>query len=406
MISIQIDSISNADVLLKVARELYTLYKEKQDGLPYRMNILSELHANENANSRILRGLLQYSSKSNFPILDSFVTYMSRKCDTYLDITIKDPIITNEENRIDLLIKEKGKYAIIIENKIWNAIDQEEQIERYVNYTLEKYNTPKNKVIVIYLTGNGFKEVSEYSLTEKAKKLLNMTKRSDGQFIKMNFKHDIVPWLESLREMDIVTNEPFLSSGLVQYIDFLKEKFELREEDNQIETQLEIRMMEKLQLNSLKEMLQTWEEVDKLQNLLYDATNRRIASMCDSKICYALEKKGYVIKEKKFSYDYFNLEIEIPEWKKAWWAMESEKDSLYYGIWKNPEKKIAQKYLSKMPEVYPRQESEGYIAWDYWENKSFDDEFWENLESHSIKFVNQIITEIERVREATKNMNL
>jgi hypothetical protein len=45
---------------------------------------------------------------------------------------IKKPILTYEKMRIDGLIKENNKYAIIIENKIHNAIEQEHQIGRYI----------------------------------------------------------------------------------------------------------------------------------------------------------------------------------------------------------------------------------------------------------------------------------
>ena len=81
------------------------------------------------------------------------------------------------------------------------------------------------------------------------------------------------------------------------------------------------------------------------------------------------------------------------------------KRNLYNGIWKDPEKTIAQKHLSKLSDVYSKQETEGYISWD-WMNRQLDDSFWQELEAHPVKFVNSIVSEIERVREATKGMNL
>lgn len=79
MITIPTDNVNNADILLKIARELYELYNSKMNELPYCMNIISELHANENANSRILRGLLQYSNNSNYLLLQSFLSMMHPK---------------------------------------------------------------------------------------------------------------------------------------------------------------------------------------------------------------------------------------------------------------------------------------------------------------------------------------
>lgn len=405
MIAIPIESMNSAEVLLKIARELYELYNSKMSELPYCMNIISELHANENANSRILRGLLQYSSNGNYLLLQSFVSMMQSKCSVDIDLKIKSPIFTNEENRIDLFIKEKNEYAIIVENKIWDAVDRKKQIERYVEYALS-CSIPKNKIYVIYLTGDGSKEITDYSLTDKAKRTLRVTNKNDGRFIAMNFKDDIIPWLEEIITYDNVKSEPLLSSAIIQYTDYLKQEFGLRKEDRIIENQLEIIMMEKLQLNSLKELLDTWEEVYKLEDLLSNATNSRIKSMCETKIVKALEKKGYKIKAYSFSYDYFDLEIEISDWKKSWWAIESDnKRNLYNGIWKDPEKTIAQKHLSKLSDVYSKQETEGYISWD-WMNRQLDDSFWQELEAHPVKFVNSIVSEIERVREATKGMNL
>ena len=54
-------------------------------------------------------------------------------------------------------------------------------------------------------------------------------------------------------------------------------------------------------------------------------------------------------------------------------------------------------------------ESDGdynYIGWDWHDDYELNDEFWINLEVHSVKFVNFIISEIEWVKEATRNIKL
>lgn len=403
MITIPTDNVNNADILLKIARELYELYNSKMNELPYCMNIISELHANENANSRILRGLLQYSNNSNYLLLQSFVSMMQSKCCVDIDIKIKMPIFTNEENRIDLFIKEKNEYAIIVENKIWDAVDQEEQIERYVDYALS-CSIPKNKIYVIYLTGDGSKEITDYSLTDKAKRALRVTNKNDGRFITMNFKDDIIPWLEEIITLDNVKSEPLLSSSIIQYTDYLKQEFGLRNEDKIIESQLEIVMMEKLQMNSLAELLHTWEEVDKLNDLLSNAADERIKAICETKICKALEKKGYKISNSRFGYHDFCIEIEIPEFKKCHWRIEFENDRLYSGLCVLEGKTIAKKYLSLLNNVYEKQ-NQFWAGWK-WHDTSLDDEYWKEVEEHPTKIVNSIVAELEHVREATKGMNL
>ena len=122
---------ADKDKLIKIAKELNELYKSKKAALPYSLNVIRELHANENANSRILRGLLQYSCEGQYPILQSFIELLQTIAKCPIDISIHDPKLTNEqEHRIDLLIKEKKSYAIVVENKIWGAPDQEKQIEK------------------------------------------------------------------------------------------------------------------------------------------------------------------------------------------------------------------------------------------------------------------------------------
>jgi hypothetical protein len=87
-----------------------------------------------------------------------------------------------------------------------------------------------------------------------------------------------------------------------------------------------------------------------LQEIVSSAANKKIEGICRQKICNTLEKKGYHIRAYDFQYDYFDLEVDIPEWEKCWWAMESDKNSLelFSGVWRNPEKKVAKKYISML----------------------------------------------------------
>ena len=398
----------NHEVLLRLARELSELYTSKKDALPYSLNIINELHANENAHSRILRGLLQYKRNGRFPVLQSFVDLINELADCKVDVVIKKPELTNEESRIDLLIKESKSYAIVIENKIWDAPDQKYQIEKYIDY-VEALGIPKRKIYVVYLTYDGQKEISDCSLTPKAQKFLGCSRRSNGRFICMNYEEDIMPWLDELEYSMETTEEPLLQSAIIQYVDYLKKEFDARKEDIEIEKELEEKLMDKLQIKTLQELLQTREDVDKLQEIVSSATNNRISKLCEKKICKVLEKKGYIIKDAtEFQYDEFHIEIEIPEWNKCWWVLrnDSKNNRFFTGVWCNIEKSVAKKYVSMMNEVYDNTNEDGYIGWSWFGDYQLDDEFWINLESHSTKFVNSIVNELERLREATKGMKL
>ncbi len=394
------------DSLLKVAKELNELYSFKKAALPYSLNVISELHADENANSRILRGLLQYSYNGRFPILQSFFELIDSLGDCEVELAIKNPELTNEENRIDLLIKEKGAYAIIIENKIWNAYDQETQIERYIDY-VDSLGIPKRKIFVVYLTRDGNKKISDNSLTAKAKKYLGCSNMNNGRFICMNFKDDIMPWLDTLVGMKEIQKEPLLSSAIIQYGDYLGKTFDARKEDIEIENELEKKLMEKLQIENFQELLQVREDVDRLYDIVTSRTNGWINCLCEKKICKAIKRKGYSIIYSDFGYGKFRLEVGIPEWKKSSWAIQTGKNSiLWSGIWNNPENKVAKKYKSLLNNVYEKYDVEGWIGWNRHKEYKLNDAFWISFEAHPTKFVNFIINEIERVVEATKDMKL
>ncbi len=393
------------DKLIKVAKELNELYKSKKAALPYSINVIRELHANENANSRILRGLLQYSHNGQYPLLQSFIERLRTIADCPIDISIQNPELTNEQdNRIDLLIKENKSYAVIVENKIWGARDMGGQIERYIDY-VDGIGIPKRRIFVVYLTLDGKKKVTDDSLTDKAKKILGCSNKSNGRFICMNFKYDIMPWLDTLMDLEGTRNEPLLYSSITLYIDFLKEYFDAREEDIEIENDLEKQLMDKLQINSLKELLQTREDVNKLQENISSVADKRIKEICENRICHALEKKGYQIHAHDFRYDFFDLKVKIPKWEKCLWVMQSDNEGLFSGVWRNPDKKVAKKYITMLSGIFNNSHDD-YIGWNRHEDYQINDEFWINIENHSRKFVNIIVNEIERVRKETKEKEI
>ena len=91
-----------------------SIAKEKQK-LPYHLNIIDELHINENANSRILYKLLLYKNiEGKYEILESLIDYIKRNAHSseFNNIQVKKPCITQEIKRIDLWVRDKD-YAII-----------------------------------------------------------------------------------------------------------------------------------------------------------------------------------------------------------------------------------------------------------------------------------------------------
>lgn len=175
-------NIGSIDAIRDILDKINNIYESEYRKLPYQVNLLDEIHANENAHTRILLSLLRYEDNHDFPILKSFINLIKDSC-----IQVKNPNIEFNTSNIDGLILESNKYAIIIENKIHWAVDQKEQIDRYVKHIINERQIPASCVYVIYLTSDGNKEVSDYSMSDDTKATLG------ERYVRMNYKYDILP---------------------------------------------------------------------------------------------------------------------------------------------------------------------------------------------------------------------
>ncbi len=202
-----------------LAHNFAAYYQSLKDNGPYHINVIDELHANENAHTRILVSLLKCKIGDSYSILQSF----SRLIPDFEESNIRfiNPTIEFNSENIDALIEEPRQYAIIIENKIHDAVDQDRQIERYVD-TAISHGISKNNIWVIYLTRDGTKVVADYSLTAYAKSIL------ENRFIPLNYREHILPWLKDSVLPNCPPKEEWLISALQQYVDHLEGLFESR----------------------------------------------------------------------------------------------------------------------------------------------------------------------------------
>lgn len=259
--------------------ELLNLIKEHHDFLqrlkaeePYSVNILDNVRILENDHTKILLDILRYQKNEHYVILNSFLELIGKECEENPFVTIQNitPQIDFNREYIDGLIEFPRKYGIIIENKINYAVDQYKQIERYI-CTIQNHGIPNENIYVVYLTLNGEKEVSDISFTEEAKKILADGKR----FISIDYKHHILPWLQSLYiVIDNQEKEKLLTATIELYIDYLKGRFNQRTNQqktnnnmaNYLEKQLhigELRLSDKL-----KSIENTMRSVNEINNTL------------------------------------------------------------------------------------------------------------------------------------------
>jgi len=205
---------------IKLAKALGDYYEEQEAALPFHINVIDELHANENAHTRILTHLLKYKEDGKHIILASFLKQIPTFNVESFDI--ENSIVYFNKDNIDGLIEKEGEYAIIIENKIHWAVDQDKQIERYVNTEIER-GIPSDNIWVIYLTRDGRKKVEEYSLTKWTKEFLG------NRFLEMDYYHNILPWLKEKILPNCRVREEWLESAIKQYIDHLEGLFDIRD---------------------------------------------------------------------------------------------------------------------------------------------------------------------------------
>lgn len=219
---------ANANLVNKLVSDFYEEYASRNGKF-----LLFELaNANENANTKVLKSLLQYN-KCQFlnPFLERVGLHVPQNLDSVGITDQKQAIGVEGSGFIDLYVH-YDEVHVIIENKIYGAGDTGKQLARYIA-TVEEvkkedfeewYNewgktpTPNisKNIHVFYLTADGTKEPLEESLPPRLKNAIN--------YYAINYADDILPWLEE----DVLPHLPYGADGMMiagvqQYIAYLKQ---------------------------------------------------------------------------------------------------------------------------------------------------------------------------------------
>lgn len=228
--------------------------------LPYHINLIDELHVNENANSRILASLLLYNSGDKYPLLESFINY----CASDWNIEISHPYVTSEQMRIDLLVRENGKYAIIFENKIYEAILQKNQIARYIK-KLRQEGFNDEQIYVVFLPPYEYEpDICSWQEPQECCDSCDRTVCQIGsnpkirehfkdRFKIVTFRDDIISWLKEEVVPNCKQKEVYLYTAAMQYLDYLEGYFDLRTINKKMNMELKEFLFEKLLLNNLSD---------------------------------------------------------------------------------------------------------------------------------------------------------
>lgn len=374
-----------ADLLKKVA-------SLDAEGRIYGANVIDELHADENAHSRILGMLLKYDDGSKTcPVLKSFLRSFDVRCAS----EVVSPRVTMEEERIDVLVEESPKYGIIIENKVNGAGDQNTQIERYIDVLEKNHGINPEHICAIYLTRDGGKEVSECSLTDKAKRKLRYKSPEErGNFIPLDYRHHILPWLENRVLPNCMVKEELLVSAVRQYIDYLKGMFGIRYQNEEKRIELMEKIKKALDIKDLKSCedayLQSRNLLTKIEDIRTGYAKDAIEKDVIEPIRSFLEGKNIPFDKVKQddgnNYDNLALDIDISGWSKANIRLRQEGGKLYYGVSKydiNVHVDIREDLKSKL-DLKGYRSTDWWLAWK-WLPNAFrypgNEEFWTAVEN-------------------------
>jgi len=165
----------------------------------------------ENFHSDVIASLLNPKGlhECGDRFLHIFIDYIDRLGGSKIDKNdFKNAIVSRETGRLDIWIRDiDSKKSIIIENKINNAVDMDNQINRYFKHTHEKgFHT----VTVVYLSLDGSKIAPS---TEEHFEVLNIAAFNSRENNLVN------GWLEKCLQQDINADS---SAVINQYAKLLK----------------------------------------------------------------------------------------------------------------------------------------------------------------------------------------
>ena len=277
MADTNIDNIDSIIELLELYDIIQDVKEEEKKKLPYRFNVLLDANPLEPDVSKMLAGFLMQKTKGEYRVLKSFIkTFWGND----LASMITNPTFSTEETvkgdyRIDILIYEKDKYAIVLENKIWDAPDQPHQLANYIDAMLSsRYGFGKEQVYVAYLPKTNDHEPS-----------LNSWKSQEGggsykeefqdRYRLLDFTEKILPWLESSMAVQGINEEYFEHSRFL-FIDFLKRKLDLDSIDKMEQKEIEKKLKERLYTDdAVADAGKLLQMIDKLPRIpMYEVVKR------------------------------------------------------------------------------------------------------------------------------------
>jgi len=238
-------------------------------------NITSDLYYRENFHSDIIKALLDPKEKhnQNTKFLYLFIDLLNKvnTSTIILEDNYKNVNVVREQSNIDILITdETTKRAIIIENKINNAVDKNRQLPRYYNEVKQNYFVDA----IVYLTLDSSKRPDKHDWTKDEliaiDNLLKIIPSFDRHDRPNVYKDWLLPAIIESNDIDstyllrqYATLLKFLNTNYMDTVS-LEKFYEILKEKDNLKTSISIKNM----LNELPEYLAIRVE-DKYKNNCY-----------------------------------------------------------------------------------------------------------------------------------------
>ena len=190
--------------------------KKKNEKLPYYINIIDEIRANENGHTRLLVKLFNYKDKNGIRIIiKSFLNFFN--------INTNHIEITNESHfNMTCKVEGRNRYAdisfyqktadnksigVIIENKINGAEDQEDQVDDYITDLIMNKHINAENIYIFYLIDQIDKNSPKQKPLLKTNDDYNEGKKLEKNYSLITYKNHILPWLKEKLLPSIVYKE-------------------------------------------------------------------------------------------------------------------------------------------------------------------------------------------------------
>jgi hypothetical protein len=181
-----------------------------------------------------------------------------------------------------------SRLAFIIENKIYDAPDQNAQIRGYIGHIKNNHHVELDKIWVFYLTGDGSKTVSIDSYDRYDE---NEETNIGQHFSELTYSEDIVRWLTE--DILILRTYPeSLTSVVRTYLDFIISEFSTTTDESDATEKVMLRSLNlptelrKMSQQDIEKLYTFQDQVKQLRNNLRNAQDDEEAAATDIEKLY------------------------------------------------------------------------------------------------------------------------